>query len=129
MKAETKEWVAKAEGDFHDALRGIRARKNPNFDGVCFHAEQCIEKYLKARLVEAGIVFPKTHDLSKILDLASPLEPLWETWRSDLDLLTSFAVEYRYPGESATKGDARRAYDICRKLRIGIRESLAMRRA
>jgi HEPN domain-containing protein len=70
MKAETKEWVAKAEGDFHDVLRGIRARKNPNFDSVCFHAEQCIEKYLKASLVEAGKSFPKTHDLSKILDIA-----------------------------------------------------------
>lgn len=127
MKAETREWVAKAEGDFNDVLRGIRARKNPNHDGVCFHAEQCIEKYLKARLVEAGIAFTKTHDLSKILDLTLPLEPLWETWRSDLDLLTSFAVEYRYPGESATKSDARRAYEICRRLRTGIRESLAMR--
>jgi hypothetical protein len=42
MKAETKEWVGKAEGDFHDVVRGITARKNPNYDGVCFHAEQCI---------------------------------------------------------------------------------------
>jgi hypothetical protein len=46
MKAETKEWVAKVEGDFHDMLCGIRARKNPNLDRVCRHAEQCIEKYL-----------------------------------------------------------------------------------
>ncbi len=127
MKAETKEWVAKAEGDFNDVLRGIRARKNPNYDGVCFHAEQCIEKYLKARLVEAGLSFPKTHDLSKILDIATPLEPLWETWRSDLDLLTSFAIEYRYPGESATREDALRAFEICRRLRTGAREGLAIR--
>ncbi len=39
------EWVAKAEGDFHDMLRGIRACKNPNFDSVCFHAEQGVEEY------------------------------------------------------------------------------------
>lgn len=45
MKAETMEWVAKAEGDFHDMLRGIRACKNPNFDSVCFHAEQGVEEY------------------------------------------------------------------------------------
>jgi HEPN domain-containing protein len=127
MKAETKEWIAKAEGDFHDVLRGLRARRHPNYDGVCFHAEQCIEKYLKARLVEAGKSFPKTHDLSKILDIAIPLEPLWETWRADLDLLTSFAVEYRYPGESARREDALRAREICRRLRTGVRESLAMR--
>ena len=116
-----------SEGDFHDVLRGIRARKNPNHDSVCFHAEQCIEKYRKARLVEAGVSFPKTHDLSKILDIAAPLEPLWETWRPDLNLLTSFAIEYRYPGESATREDALRAYDICQRLRAGAREGLALR--
>jgi len=65
MKAETGEWVAKAEGDFHDAQRGIRARKNPNYDGVCFNTQQCIEKYLKGCLVEAGIRFPKIHNLAR----------------------------------------------------------------
>jgi HEPN domain-containing protein len=123
MKAETREWISKAEGDYNDVLRGIRARKNPNYDSVCFHAEQCIEKYLKARLIEAGLSFPKTHDLAKILDLAVPLEPVWETWREYMNLLTSFAVEYRYPGESATKDDANRAYHFCRKIRDAMRES------
>ena len=126
MKAETKEWVAKGEGDFHDVLRGIRARRYPNYDSVCFHAQQCIEKYLKARLVEAGVSYPKTHDLSKILDITKPLEPLWETWRPDLNLLTSLAVECRYPGESAIKEDARRAAAICRALRLRLRESFGL---
>jgi HEPN domain-containing protein len=91
---------------------------------VGYHAQQCIEKYMNARLVEAGIPYPKTHDLSKILDLAVSLEPIWETWRADLNLLTSFAVEYRYPGESATREDAKRAQTICRTLRTHLRESL-----
>lgn len=43
MKRETQEWIAKADGDFYDAQRGTRVRKNPNYDGVCFHAQQCIE--------------------------------------------------------------------------------------
>ena len=43
--------------------RESRVRKSPNYDGVCFHAQQCIEKYLKAKLVEADIDFPKTHNL------------------------------------------------------------------
>jgi HEPN domain-containing protein len=127
MKAETRAWVAKAEGDYHDALRGLRARKYPNYDGVCFHVQQCIGKYLKARLVEAGLAFPKTHDLARLLDLILPIEPLWETWRADLNLLGSFAVEYRYPGESATKEDARHAGRLCRMLRTRLRESLGLR--
>jgi HEPN domain-containing protein len=57
MKPLTLEWVAKAENDFATALRESRVRKNPNYDAVCFHAQQCAEKYLKARLQEAGIAF------------------------------------------------------------------------
>jgi HEPN domain-containing protein len=48
MKPTTVEWVAKAEGDFLTAGRELRARKSPNYDAVCFHAQQCAEKYLNA---------------------------------------------------------------------------------
>ncbi len=48
MKPITAEWVSKAEGDFATVEREARARNNPNCDGVCFHAQQSAEKYLKA---------------------------------------------------------------------------------
>lgn len=54
MKPETREWVEKAEGDFRTARRELLAPDSPNYDAACFHAQQCAEKYLKARLVEAG---------------------------------------------------------------------------
>lgn len=57
MKPITREWVDKAEGDYIAAQREVRARKNPVYDAACFHAQQCAEKYLKARLTEAGIRF------------------------------------------------------------------------
>ena len=44
MRQLTREWVAKAEGDLHSCLREIRARKHPNYDSACFHAQQCAEK-------------------------------------------------------------------------------------
>ena len=44
------EWIKKAKGDFNSALREYRARKFPNYDAGGFHAQQCIEKYLKALL-------------------------------------------------------------------------------
>jgi len=59
MKRITGEWINKAEGDWHGALSRYRARKHPNYDSTCFHAQQCAEKYLKARLKEAGIAFTK----------------------------------------------------------------------
>jgi HEPN domain-containing protein len=50
MNPAVAEWISKAEGDFTTAGRELRARKSPNYDAVCFHAQQCGEKYLKAIL-------------------------------------------------------------------------------
>jgi HEPN domain-containing protein len=36
-----------------------------------------VEKYFKALLCEAGVAFPRTHDLAALLKLLLPLEPLW----------------------------------------------------
>jgi hypothetical protein len=64
MPSETvKEWLAKAEGDFAVACREIRARKSPNYDAVCFHAQQCVEKLMKGLLIHLGVTPPKTHML------------------------------------------------------------------
>ena len=69
MKPLTREWVAKAEGDFPSCLRETRAPKNPNHDSACFHAQQCVEKYLKGLLTLVGVDFPRTHDLVALLSL------------------------------------------------------------
>lgn len=69
MKPITQEWVNKAEGDFATAQRELQVQHMPNYDAVCFHAQQCIEKYLKAYLQEENIAFTKTHDLSVLLNL------------------------------------------------------------
>lgn len=89
MQPLTAEWVAKAEGDFTTAMRELRARKLPNYDSACFHAQRCAEKYLKARLQEEEIAFPRTHSLVILLDLILPLEPSWSILRADLATLTA----------------------------------------
>lgn len=44
------EWMAKAEGDW-EALEIFLSRDSPRLrDSVVFHAQQCVEKLLKARL-------------------------------------------------------------------------------
>lgn len=55
MKPVTTEWIAKAEADYATMLRESRVEENPNWDAVCFHAQQSAEKYLKAKLCEADI--------------------------------------------------------------------------
>ncbi len=80
MKQSTMEWIEKAEGDWDEAQRAYRARKKPNYDAACFHVQQCVEKYLKARLNEIGIVFDKTHNLSDLLDGLLPAEPYRDSY-------------------------------------------------
>jgi HEPN domain-containing protein len=128
MQPLTQEWLNKAEGDFATAQRELRARKTPNYDAACFHAQQCVEKYLKARLQEAVIPFGKTHNLVVLLDLLRPLEPSWKSLslRPDVQVLSLFAVEIRYPGTSADKATAREMLKICRELRALVRTSLGL---
>lgn len=81
MNDLTAEWIAKAEGDYATAGRELRARRRPNYDAVCFHAQQTAEKYLKAFLQENGADFPKTHSLIELLQLALPLDASFELQR------------------------------------------------
>jgi HEPN domain-containing protein len=42
MSEEVERWVVKAEGDYFSAMREYRARKHPNYDSACFHAQQAV---------------------------------------------------------------------------------------
>jgi len=126
MKPITSEWVAKAEGDFSMMERECQAPDNPNYDGICFHAQQCAEKYLKARLCEAEITFGKIHDLVALLEQVLDAEPQWETFREDLAYLLDFAVTFRYPGESADAESALDARTRCELFRKAVRKSLEL---
>lgn len=127
MKPSTSEWVAKAEEDFLAASALNLRRKKPLANIVCFHAQQTVEKYLKARLEEAGQTIPKTHDLLHLLNLVTPLEPLWQSYHAAFSLLVSYAVQTRYPGTSATKADARHAMKLGRQFRAEARHALGLR--
>jgi HEPN domain-containing protein len=126
MKPITREWIEKGEKDFLSAQREYRARKQPNFDAACFFAQQCVEKYLKARLRQGEIDFPRTHDLSALLDLVVGIEPSWAAFRPMIETLTSYAVEFRYPGESATREMARTAISDAKAIRAAIREDMGL---
>ena len=66
MQKTTRDWVKKAEEDYVLARQGRRS-KVPVHDGVCFHCQQCAEKYLKGLMEELGLSVPKTHDLDLLL--------------------------------------------------------------
>jgi len=58
------EWVEKAENDLRNAGHTLRLRENCPTDTVCFHAHQCVEKYIKTLLVLSNVAFPKTHNIA-----------------------------------------------------------------
>jgi HEPN domain-containing protein len=127
MRPLTREWVRKAEGDFAMMEREGRVRRNPVYDGICFHAQQCAEKYLKARLQEAAHPFTKTHDLLGLLQALLPIEPALASLRPALRVLNRYAVAFRYPGITASRVQARAAVVHCRKVRAALRHTLGLR--
>lgn len=126
MMPTTAEWVAKAEADFASLERESQVTGAPNFDLVCFLAQQCAEKYLKARLNEASIRVPKMHDLVSLLTHVLPAEPSWSAFRSDLGFLSRIAVRFRYPGDTADRTMALRARQQCEAFRSAARAALGL---
>lgn len=124
MKLLTQEWIAKAEADYLGAMDLRRARRPSNRELICYHLHQCAEKLLKARLCEAGISFPKTHDLVLLLGLTTSVEPLWASFSQPLGTLSAFAIEIRYPGTSAQLQDVREAIRVVQSLRKAASASL-----
>lgn len=127
MKPLTREWVKKAENDFKAAAQILRRRKDVLPDAACFFCQQCVEKYLKARLVEADISFSRTHDLLLLVNLCAQVEPLWSAYAQVVDAMTDFAVDFRYPGHAATLSQARQALKHCKSLRAEVRRSLGLK--
>jgi len=60
-----------------------------------FHAQQAIEKALKARLSLAGIEYPKTHDISLLLSILAKCGVITEDY-TDLLEFNPYAVQLRY---------------------------------
>jgi HEPN domain-containing protein len=68
-----------------------------------FHAQQAMEKTLKARLTARGQEYPLTHNLARLLALfeeqGAAVDEFW-----DLTEYTAFAVEYRYGSLEIVEG-------------------------
>jgi HEPN domain-containing protein len=126
MKRTTRERVRKAEADRVVARRSSRG-KTPLHDLVCFHCQQCAEKYLKVLLEELAISVPKTHDLDDLLTVLCPHHPTLRSVRRGLGFLTQFAVNIRYPGRNASRRQARAALRWEERVRTAARSLLGIR--
>ena len=125
MSPLTLEWIELAEEDYAIA-RLIQREQLAMRNGMCFHAQQCAEKYLKAWLQENNIPIQRTHNLGELLNLILPSIPAWHSWKVDLSRLSKHAVETRYVGQSPTAADVEHAMQTCEKVRQAVREQLKL---
>lgn len=126
MRPQTLEWIDKAEGDFAIAESLIARRSAIVNDGICFHAQQCAEKYLKAVLYEAGKLPQRTHDLPQLLAEAINVFPWLHVLAPAAQRLVDYAVRFRYPGAWATRPLARTALNQTKLVREAVRTSLGL---
>lgn len=116
------QWVEKGENDLKNAAHTLTLGKECPTDTVCFHAQQCVEKYLKAMLVLEGKEIPKIHDIGELVNLL-PVIRRPKLSPEEQELLTDYAVVSRYPGDygAISLVEARRAVGLARKVRKHVR--------
>ncbi|MGD0199135.1 MAG: HEPN domain-containing protein [Bryobacteraceae bacterium] len=120
-----RQWVRKAENDLRNAQHTLTLAEDCPYDTVCFHAQQCAEKYLKGLLAWIGVDCPRTHDLRVLFQaLSEPATLRLEFGR--VLMLNRYSVEARYPGdwEPITAEEASEAVEVAQEVRSAIRRVL-----
>jgi HEPN domain-containing protein len=120
-----RQWLTRAEEDLLTAEHTLTLGENCPFPIVCFHSQQCTEKYLKGLLTFLGEDFPRTHDLMELLALV-PTSAGLGVALTDLGTLNRYAVETRYPGdwEPISRVEAEEAVARARHIRQAVRALL-----
>jgi HEPN domain-containing protein len=115
------EWIERAEEDYR-AVLALDPADLPAI--VCYHAEQCAEKYVKAALVLHGKEPPRIHDLIDLNEMVVKADPRFGRVVEHLHVLTPYSVAVRYPGMQVTTEDAVVAREVVTDLRTRLRSLL-----
>jgi HEPN domain-containing protein len=99
-----RQWLAKANVDWTTVeILNLEAR-SPR-EAICFHCQQYTEKLLKALLTLHQIEAPRTHDLRRLIQLASPLADALDAFSDQADRLSQHGVQVRYPDDWREVGE------------------------
>ncbi|MDY0095856.1 MAG: HEPN domain-containing protein [Candidatus Vecturithrix sp.] len=117
MKTLTQEWLKAAHDDLETIEQIVQQEHLTNV--AAFHAQQAVEKCLKALLEEQGVEFPKTHDLLRLQKLLLSDAIQLDINQAMLRRLNLLYIDSRYPGEfgllpngKPTLADAREFYQF-----------------
>lgn len=121
-----RSWIRKAESDLKIA-RDEMATEEPATDAVCFHLQQCVEKYLKAYLLFRGEEIPRTHNLALLLSRCRRHDPDFQSLvDAGVERLTDYAVNVRYGEEFYLPSlqETREALALAQQVREFVRDRM-----
>ena len=108
---DPREWIRRAKSNLT-----IASKFDPQVElaDLCFEAQQCAEKGIKAIFLKRGQSFPFTHDLHKLLRLLEQGGLRVPQYVNESTELTQYAHVTRYPGmtDPVTRREYRRAVRI-----------------
>lgn len=118
--AEALTWLAWAEGDLLTARRLLADRDIPPRQAAQ-HAQQAVEKAVKAGLILRRIAFGRQHDIGVLAG--------WLGWslgvaEADLETLSAYNTDARYPdsgGEAPGDEEARAAVAVAGRVISAVR--------
>jgi HEPN domain-containing protein len=84
---------------------------------VGFHAQQAVEKLIKAVLAARGVAFIKSHALSYLIGLVEENDIEAPEELSEADVLSPWAVEFRYEGDEPPALDRSAALALVEQVR------------
>ncbi len=127
-KNSYKNWIFITDGDLKTAEDELNVSE-PFTNTICFHAQQCVEKYLKAYLTFISKPFGKTHDIAELIELCKENNDEFEyLYEIKANKLTRYAVEVRYPDEFYIPSieEAQEAVEIAKKVKSFILEKFKL---
>lgn len=127
MRKATESWIQDARDELESAALLFDHEK---FRPSCYHSQQCVEKSLKALIIDTGQKPERTHDIIGLLNEVKGMGIAVDINPDDAVLLNS-VYKGRYPTEEGllphgtpSKDDARRALDAAVKLLSLVRTRL-----
>jgi HEPN domain-containing protein/predicted nucleotidyltransferase len=128
MRKVTENWLKDAQDELESAIILFKNRK---YRGSCYHSQQCVEKGLKALILEKGIKPERIHDIVGLVGKISKLG--WKDFLSmDDAVLLNSIYKGRYPTEQGllpygepSLEDSKKALNAAKKLMHKIKKAMA----
>lgn len=93
-KTHPSDWIYFAESDLRLAYKALEEEL---FHLVCFHAQQAVEKFLKAQYAKRDKPIPKVHSLTELVHGLVAHTPELKDFQDDFISLDRFYLPTRYP--------------------------------